>query len=116
MKIVVPRMPMVPSATATGVRVIISATSTRMKPRNPRSDCIAVVPRSLLAGGCAGRVRSHGRRLRPDPDEPHAAGQQELQGPDRADPVQMLELDGDDRETELIRLEHVDRHDKHVPE
>src|SRR4029077_20457059 len=85
---VVPMMPMVPSATATGVRVAISAMSARMKTRNPRNDCMRVRSPSLLVGGCVAGFR---RRHRPGTDKLHAAGQKELERPDRADPVEVFE-------------------------
>ena len=56
-----------------------------------------------------GRVRGFRSRLRPDPDKPHTAGQEELQSSDRANPVEVFELERDNREAELIGLEHVDR-------
>ena len=58
---------MVPSATATGVRVTISAISTRMKTRNPRNDSMAPLP--VLYWLAAVSLRGRCRRLRPDADK-----------------------------------------------
>src|SRR5262245_40759949 len=109
----VPTMPMIPSTTATGARVIIRAVSSTTNPAKPAND--AMVPLRLTPGSHR-HAAARARVLEPRTPQLDERGQHELERPDRADPVDVFERNRDDRVGHLAGRERLDRGVEQVPE